>query len=77
MDQIEILKNMKSELLQRVDAIDYAIRILEASIPAAEPTKPKTRKKKPAAAHEPGDTLDMSKIALYGGNSGGGIRLDD
>lgn len=76
-DQIEILKQMKSELLQRVDAIDYAIKVLEASIPAAEPTKPKTRKKKPAAAPEPGDTLDMSKIPLYGGNSGGGIRLDD
>lgn len=75
MDQIEILKNMKSELLQRVDAIDYAIRILEASIPAAEPTKPKTKKKKPAAAPEPESALDMSKIPLYGGSSGG-IRLD-
>lgn len=78
MDNVEILKRMKSELLQRVDALDYAIKVLETSIPAADqPTKPKTRKKKPAAAHEPGDTLDMSKIALYGGNSGGGIRLDD
>lgn len=76
MDQIEILKQMKSELLQRVDALDYAIRILEASIPAAEPTKPKTRKKKPAAAPEPESALDMSKIPLYGGNGGGGIRLD-
>ena len=76
MDQIEILKQMKSELLQRVDALDYAIRILEASIPAAEPTKPKTKKKKPAAAPEPESALDMSKIPLYGGNSGGGIRLD-
>lgn len=77
MDQIEILKQMKAELLQRVDALDYAIRILEASIPAAEPTaKPKTKRKtKPAATPEPGDTLDMSKIPLYGGNSGG-IRLD-
>lgn len=76
-DQIEILNTMKNELLQRVDALDSAIRILEtASIPAAEPAKTRTRKKKPAAAPEPGDTLDMSKIALYGGNSGGGIRLD-
>lgn len=77
MDQIEILKQMKAELLQRVDALDYAIRILEASIPAAEPTaKPKTKRKtKPAATPEPGDTLDMSKIPLYGGSSGG-IRLD-
>lgn len=77
MDQIEILKNMKSELLQRVDAIDAAIRILEtASVPAAEPTKTKTRKKKTVAAPEPESALDMSKIPLYGGNSGGGIRLD-
>lgn len=77
MDQIEILKQMKSELLQRVDALDYAIRVLETSVPAAEPTKPKTRKKKPAAAPEPESALDMSKIPLYGGNGGGGIRLDD
>ena len=78
MDQIEILKQMKSELLQRVDALDYAIRVLETSVPAAEPTKPKTKRKtKPVAAPEPGDTLDMSKIPLYGGNGGGGIRLDD
>ena len=76
MDQIEILKQMKSELLQRVDALDYAIRVLETSVPAAEPTKPKTRKKKPAAAPEPESALDMSKIPLYGGSSGG-IRLDD
>ena len=77
MDTVEILKQMKSELLQRVDALDYAIRVLETSVPAAEPTKPKTRKKKPAAAHEPESALDMSKIPLYGGNGGGGIRLDD
>lgn len=76
MDTVEILKTMKNELLQRVDALDYAIRILEASIPAAEPTKPKTKKKKPAAAPEPESALDMSKIPLYGGNGGGGIRLD-
>lgn len=75
MDTIEILKQMKNELLQRVDAIDYAIKVLEASIPAAEPTKPKTRKKKPAATPEP-EGLDISKIPLYGGSSGG-IRLDD
>lgn len=76
MDTVEILKQMKAELLQRVDALDSAIRILEtASIPAAEPAKTKTKKKKPAAAPEPGDTLDMSKIPLYGGSSGG-IRLD-
>lgn len=75
-DQIEILKQMKSELLQRVDAIDYAIRILETSIPAAEPAKTRTRKKKPAATPEQGNALDMSKIPLYGGNGGGGIRLD-
>lgn len=77
MDNVEVLKQMKAELLQRVDALDYAIRVLEASIPAAEPTKPKTKKKKPAAAPEPESALDMSKIPLYGGNSGGGIRLDD
>ena len=77
MDQIEILKNMKSELLQRVDALDYAIKVLDAaSIPVAEPAKPKTRKKKSAAAPEPESALDMSKIPLYGGNGGGGIRLD-
>lgn len=77
MDNVEILKTMKNELLQRVDALDYAIRILEASIPAAEPAKPKTRRKtKSAEAHEPGNALDMSKIPLYGGNGGGGIRLD-
>ena len=77
MDNVEVLKQMKAELLQRVDALDYAIRVLEASIPAAEPTKPKTKKKKPSAAPEPESALDMSKIPLYGGNSGGGIRLDD
>lgn len=78
MDTVEILKQMKAELLQRVDAIDYAIRILEtASIPAAEPAKTKTKKKKPAAAPEPESALDISKIPLWGGNSGGGIRLDD
>lgn len=75
MDTVEILKQMKAELLQRVDAIDYAIRILETSIPAAEPAKTRTRKKKPAAAPEPESALDMSKIPLYGGSSGG-IRLD-
>lgn len=74
-DQIEILKQMKSELLQRVDAIDYAIKVLENTVPAAEPAKTRTRKKKPAAAPEPENALDMSKIPLYGGNSGG-IRLD-
>ena len=78
MDTVEILKQMKAELLQRVDAIDYAIRILEtSSVPAADQTaKPKTKKKKPAAAPEPESALDMSKIPLYGGNGGGGIRLD-
>lgn len=77
MDTVEILKQMKAELLQRVDAIDYAIRILETSIPAAsQPEKTRTRKKKPAAAPEPESALDMSKIPLYGGSSGG-IRLDD
>lgn len=77
MDNVEVLKQMKAELLQRVDALDYAIRVLEASIPAAEPTKPKTKRKtKPVAAPEPESALDMSKIPLYGGNSGGGIRLD-
>lgn len=78
MDTVEILKQMKAELLQRVDAIDYAIRILEtSSVPAADQsTKTKTRRKtKPAAAPEQGNALDMSKIPLYGGSSGG-IRLD-
>lgn len=75
MDTIEILKQMKNELLQRVDALDYAIKVLEASVPAAEPAKQKTRKKKTAAAPEQGNALDMSKIPLYGGSSGG-IRLD-
>lgn len=67
MDQIEILKQMKAELLQRVDAIDYAIRVLETSIPAAsQPEKTRTRKKKFAAAPEPENTLDMSKIPPLG-----------
>lgn len=76
MDNVEILKRMKSELLQRVDALDYAIRVLETSIPAAEPAKQKTKKKKPAATPEPENALDMSKIPPWGGSSGG-IRLDD
>lgn len=78
MDTIEILKQMKNELLQRADALDYAIKVLESTVPAADQsTKTKTKRKtKPAAAPEPGDTLDMSKIPLYGGNGGGGIRLD-
>lgn len=77
-DQIEILKQMKSELLQRADALDYAIKVLESTVPAADQsTKTKTKRKtKPAAAPEPESALDMSKIPLYGGNSGGGIRLD-
>ena len=77
MDNVDVLKQMKAELLQRVDAIDYAIRILETSIPAADQsTKTKTRRKtKPAATPEPENALDMSKIPLYGGSSGG-IRLD-
>lgn len=62
MDNVEVLKQMKAELLQRVDAIDYAIRVLETSIPAATP--------------EPENALDMSKIPPWGGSSGG-IRLDD
>ena len=74
MDTVEILKQMKAELLQRVDAIDYAIRILEtSSVPAADQST--RRKTKPAAAPEQGNALDMSKIPLYGGSSGG-IRLD-
>ena len=76
-DQIEILKQMKSELLQRADALDYAIRVLESTVPAADQsTKTKTKRKtKPAAASEQGNALDMSEIPLYGGSSGG-IRLD-
>lgn len=76
-DQIEILKQMKSELLQRADALDYAIKVLESTVPAADQsTKTKTKRKtKPAAAPEQGNALDMSKIPLYGGSSGG-IRLD-
>ena len=49
-DQIEILKQMKSELLQRADALDYAIKVLESTVPAADQsTKTKTKRKtKPA-----------------------------
>ena len=76
-EHIATLKQMRAELMQRIDALDSAIRIMEQVSAELTPTvtlsgMPQPKPRKRAAKSAP---FDITKIPDYNPH-GGGIRTD-